>query len=199
MFSGTVFIRANSPTSELRLPQVCWAVYDRIDGSTPIGVIADALGVSDEEVETAVRHLRHHNLIEEPVVTYDAYREQQAASTDVPPASEDASLGPERNGQAGATPGEGEAKRPSGDGEADALHLPTLWEWLEETTDNVKSYKNTQAFVLMEASEALQSIGISDLEDLRDLEQCSEPEVVRSLEAAIESNVEGSIPARCYR
>jgi len=133
------------------------------------------------------------------VLTYEAYRERRSGAREAPSSSGEVQAQPNENGRAEAPPGAGATARDASTDEEVALHLPTLWTWLEEATDNVKSYKNTQAFVLMEASDALQAIGVSTLEDLRALEQCSEPAVVRSLEAAIENNVDESIPPRCYQ
>ncbi len=79
------------------------------------------------------------------------------------------------------------------------LHLPSFWAWLEEHAPNVKEYKNTQAFILMETSGPLSRIGIDSMDDLQELERCDDPEVVEALEAAVENNLNESIPSSCYQ
>lgn len=79
------------------------------------------------------------------------------------------------------------------------LHFPTLWTWLEAHASNVKDYKNTQAFILMEASDALASIGVSTLDDLKSIERCGDPDVLDALESAVENNLNESIPKKCYQ
>jgi len=200
MFSGTVFVQRREPDPELKLPRSCWAVYDRLDGTTGIGEIADALGLSQPEVFATVRQLQQRDLIEEPTISYSAY---QAGATDEErdqdSADNNQSL-PEMSGD-----GAGEVNRSAADTDEESaesdqsLHFPTLWNWLEETTDNVKAYKNTQAFVLMEASDALEAVGVGNMEDLEELDHCSDPEVIQALETAIENNVNERIPDRCYR
>jgi transposase-like protein len=204
MFSGTVFVRQREPDPNLKLPRSCWAVYDRLDGEKSIGQVAEALGLSEAETFAVVRQLQQQDLIEEPMLSYPAYQEREtgegrqtsteATERSVPEVSGDGA----RSGSANGTPSAAAVDGPT-DGEAEAIHLPTLWDWLEEATDNVKSYKNTQAFVLMEASDALESIGVSNMEDLEDMEQCSDPSVVEALETAIQNNVDEHIPEQCYR
>lgn len=210
MFAGTVFVRQRTPAPDLTLPRSCWAVYDRLDGETAIGRIADALGLSDAETFSVVRQLQRRDLIEEPVLSYPAYREQTDAET-AAEGSASSSGSPESAGGAeqavsgvggdgvrsttsspAASAGE---QRPN---EA-ALHFPTLWDWLEEATDSVKSYKNTQAFVLLEAADALNAIGVSNMGDLENVERCGKPSVVEALETAVQENVDERIPERCYR
>lgn len=204
MFDGAVYERTRKPSPQLKLPPVCWAVYERLDGTTSVGAVAEALGVELEAVETAVRRLQQQNLVAEPVVSYAEYQEWKSegrsaaeagnGAQEPAGASAETANGETANRQASASGTEQE------DGtEPRRLHLPTLWEWIGETTGNVKSYKNTQAFVLMESSDALESVGVSDLNDLKELEWCRTPEVVDALERAVENNVGASIPDRCYR
>ncbi len=205
MFSGTVFVRQREPDSELKLPRSCWAVYDRLDGDTSIGQIADTIGLSEAEAFAVVRQLQQRDLIEEPMLSYPAYKaregnEKQGNGETEDPVEDEQPL-PEMSGDGAASVNgtasaadERETEEASG-----AIHLPTLWEWLEETTDNVKAYKNTQAFVLMEASDALESVGVGNMEDLEEMERCSDPEVIRALETAIENNLNERIPEQCYR
>jgi transposase-like protein len=203
MFSGTVFVRQREPDSDLQLPRSCWAVYDRLDGDTAIGEIADTLGLSESETFAVVRQLQQRDLIEEQILSYPAYKRREDAEAPRQQGDEDASSVPEvagdgarsssMNGTASTTEDE------TTDEGTNAIHLPSLWDWLEEATDNVKAYKNTQAFVLMEASDALESVGVGNMEDLEDMERCSDPEVIQALETAIENNVNERIPERCYR
>jgi hypothetical protein len=79
-----------------------------------------------------------------------------------------------------------------------ALDLPSFWEWLKSKSGNVKNYKNTQAFILMEASTALASIGITSMDELEAMERCDDPDVVAALESAVENNLNESIPESCY-
>jgi chemotaxis protein histidine kinase CheA len=83
--------------------------------------------------------------------------------------------------------------------QAPAIDLDALWTWLEESVDNVKDYKNTQAFILMEASGPLSEIGVETMEDLQALKTCDDPDVVEALEQAVESNVNERIPQTCYQ
>jgi len=205
MFSGTVFVRQREPDSELKLPRSCWAVYDRLDGDTSIGQVADTVGLSEAETFAVVRQLQQRDLIEEPMLSYPAYKargedeeqrkvekqDQDKAEQPLPEMAGDGAASV--NGTASAAD-EREAKEAS-----EVIHLPTLWKWLEETTDNVKAYKNTQAFVLMEASDALEAVGVGNMEDLEEMERCSDPEVIQALETAIENNVNEHIPEQCYR
>ena len=199
MFSGTVFVRRREPDPDLMLPRSCWAVYDRLDGETSIGQIADTLGLSAPEIFAVVRQLQQRDLIEEPTITYAAYKQQEGSDDQNTEGEETSSLADASRNGVGSRNGTASAAEETTDDETDVIHLPTLWDWLEETTDNVKSYKNTQAFILMEASEALESIGVGNMDELEDLEQCSNPDVVEALEEAIENNVNEHIPDQCYR
>ncbi len=80
-----------------------------------------------------------------------------------------------------------------------ALDFPRFWEWLESKSGNVKNYKNTQAFILMEASTALAGIGVMSMDELEAMEQCDDPDVVAALESAVENNINETIPESCYR
>lgn len=80
-----------------------------------------------------------------------------------------------------------------------ALDLASFWEWLESKSGNVKNYKNTQAFILMEASTALAGIGVTSMDELEAMEQCDDPDVVAALESAVENNLNESIPESCYK
>lgn len=80
-----------------------------------------------------------------------------------------------------------------------ALHLPSFWTWLESKSGNVKNYKNTQAFILMEASSALAAIGVESMDELEAMEQCDDPDVLAALEAAVENNINETIPESCYK
>ncbi|PEN13841.1 hypothetical protein CRI94_07200 [Longibacter salinarum] len=82
---------------------------------------------------------------------------------------------------------------------APELHLRALWKWMEDLSENVKNYKNTQAFILMEASGALASIGVESMDDLEALEVIKDPEVMEALETAVENNLNESIPESCYQ
>lgn len=191
MFSGTIFVCQRQPDPSVQLPRSCWAVYERLDGKTPIGQIADALNLSEAETFAAIRQLQTRELIEESVLSYPAYMER---STGAPANARSMPT----NGTH-ATPASDQPSVPSGEDEADrALHLPTLWDWLGEKTDDVKSYKNTQAFVLMEAADALEAIGVGSMEDVEEVEHCRNAQVVRALETAVKNNVGESIPPRCY-
>jgi len=77
MFSGTVFERQREPDSDLKLSHSCWAVYDRLDGETSIGQIADTLGLSESEIFAVVRQLQQRNLIEEPTISYSTYKSRE--------------------------------------------------------------------------------------------------------------------------
>jgi len=210
MFAGTIFVRQRTPASHLTLPRTCWAVYDQLDGETPIGRIAGALGLSDAETFAVVRQLQRRDLIEEPVLSYPAYREQADAETtgegtassfdSFESTSEAEQAVPEVGGD-GARPATSASGPLAGEPCSDevVLHLPTLWNWLEEATDSVKSYKNTQAFVLLEAADALDAIGVNNMGDLENVERCSNPAVVEALETAVRKNVDERIPERCYR
>lgn len=201
MFSGTVFTQQREPESDLTLPHSCWAVYDRIDGETSIGQIADTLGLSDPETFAAVRQLQQRDLIEEPTISYPTYKQEssdkQESSEEHDAEGESEQSLPEVSGD-GAGGMNGTTTADEEDTEK-ALHLPTLWNWLEKTTDNVKAYKNTQAFVLMEASDALEAVGVGNMDDLEDMERCSDPEVIQALETAVENNVSERIPEQCYQ
>lgn len=194
-------MRQREPDPDLTLPRSCWAVYDRLDGETTIGQIADTLGLSAAETFAAVRQLQQRDLIEEPVLSYPAYQERDQ-DDEASDAGEEASV-PRTSGEgARSSTVNGTRSATTGDGaidEGEAIHLPTLWNWLEDATDNVKAYKNTQAFVLMEASDALESVGVGNMEDLEEMERCSDPEVIQALETAIENNVNERIPEQCYR
>lgn len=199
MFSGTVFVRQREPDSNLKLPHSCWAVFDRLDGGTSIGEIADTLGLSQSETFAVVRQLQQRDLIEEPTMTYSAFKQQDSDQELGTDAEEDQSL-PEMSGDgAGGMGGSASTDDEPPENAPEVLHLPTLWDWLEETADNVKAYKNTQAFVLMEASDALEAVGVGNMEDLEDMEECSDPEVIDALETAIENNVDEHIPEKCYQ
>jgi hypothetical protein len=80
-----------------------------------------------------------------------------------------------------------------------AIDLSAFWDWLESKSGNVKNYKNTQAFILMEASTALAAIGVTSMDELEAMEQCDDPDVVAALEAAVENNLNESIPESCYK
>jgi DNA-binding Lrp family transcriptional regulator len=193
-------VQRREPASDLKLPHTCWAVYDQLDGETAIGEIADALGLSGPEVFAVVRQLQQRDLIEEPTISYSAYKTGEPEEGQVSGSEDEQSL-PEMSGDGAGTVNEpaSTTDEDSADESVDAIHLPTLWDWLEETTDNVKAYKNTQAFVLMEASDALESVGVGNMEDLEDLERCSDPAVIQALETAIANNVNERIPEQCYR
>ena len=317
MYSGIIFSRRSEPPEDVRLPRSCWAFYDRVDGSTPTAAIADALDLSQEETFAAVHGLQSLGLIEETVVTYEAYSAPDSARAPAPkpdsadadsrapapkPDSADAdsadaeSAGVDYAGDTSTPAGTssaGTGRAPSGDGSAPApgapslypddaepaeasvdngagedapaarptgesdegsaareapaadaspddppaddppadegpvdeafsgeehlgdasfggrsaespdaapdLHLPSFWAWLEEHAPNVKEYKNTQAFILMETSGPLSRIGIDSMDDLQELERCDDPEVVEALEAAVENNLNESIPSSCYQ
>lgn len=188
MYAGTIFEQAQAPDAALTLPQACWAVYARIDGRTPVQSIADALALSEAETFAAIQQLQAHNLITEAVLTYEAFQVQSEIG--------DASHEPEA--AASDTASSTASNTASGDGAAGALHLPRLWTWLEETAANQKNYKNTQAFVLMEAADALAHIGVSDMSDLNEVQVCTDAEAIAALEEAIEHNVGTAIPDRCY-
>lgn len=81
MFSGTVFTQSGDPGPDVALPRSCWDVFHHVDGTTPIGAIADRLGFSDAELFAAVRQLETQGLIEEAVMTYGEY-ETYAAPAD---------------------------------------------------------------------------------------------------------------------
>lgn len=81
MFSGTIFVCQRKPDPSVQLPRSCWAVYERLDGKTPIGQIADALRLSEAETFAAIRQLQTRELIEESVLSYPAYLER---STEAP-------------------------------------------------------------------------------------------------------------------
>lgn len=80
-----------------------------------------------------------------------------------------------------------------------ALDLSAFWEWLESKSGNVKNYKNTQAFILMEASSALAAIGVTSMDELEAMEECDDPGVVAALESAVENNINETIPKSCYK
>ena len=205
MFSGTIFVRQREPDPSLQLPRSCWDVFDRLDGETAIGEIADTIGLSDVETFAVVRQLQQWDLIEEPTLSYPTYKgrgSEDAVTGDsetsprpsMPDPSGDGARAHTTNGTTASA-----AKAAGGDPETNAIHLPTLWDWLKDATDNVKSYKNTQAFVLMEASDALASIGVANMDELEEMERCSDREVIEALEAAVENNVNEQIPDDCYR
>lgn len=250
MFSGTIFTRRGEPAEALRLPRSCWAFYERIDGDTPVGEIADALGFSDAETFAAVRLLQTHELIREAAVTYADF---QAGSDDASaPGATPSTEAPEHSGTAAgdgmmpsdpaptdrdtdpdgteAAPGTAQdaadATSDAGAGypepetgsyatgsldaadaadaatqtqDAPVLHLPSLWEWMESLSGNVKHYKNTQAFILMEASGALDDIGVESMDDLEALDVIRDPNVMEALENAVENNLNESIPESCYQ
>lgn len=202
MFSGTIFVRQREPDPHLQLPRSCWEVYDRLDGETAIGDIADVLSLSDAETFAAVRQLQQWDLIEEPILSYPTYKGRDSVETsdEATPKTMESSM-PEVSGDgARSRSSNGATSASSGDeSDGDAIHLPTLWAWLKEATDNVKSYKNTQAFVLMEASDALASIGVANMDELEEMERCNDTEVIQALETAIENNVNEEIPEECYR
>jgi len=79
------------------------------------------------------------------------------------------------------------------------LDLTRFWEWLEGKSKNVKNYKNTQAFILMEASGALSSIGVESMDALEAMEECDAPNVIEALEQAVENNMNETIPESCYK
>jgi len=303
MYSGIIFSRCSEPPEDVRLPRSCWAFYDCVDGSTPTAAIADALDLSQEETFAAVHGLQSLGLIEEAVVTYEAYSAPDSARAPAPkPESADAEsadaelAGVDSAGESSTPAGTssaGTGRAPSGDGSAPAsgapslypddaesaeasvdngagedataakptgesdegsatrevpaadaspddspaddppadegpvdeafsgeehlgdassgerpvespeaapgLHLPSFWAWLEEHAPNAKEYKNTQAFILMETSGPLSRIGIDSMDDLQELERCDDPEVVEALEAAVENNLNESIPSSCYQ
>jgi len=312
MYSGIIFSRCSEPPEDVRLPRSCWAFYDRVDGSTPTAAIVDALNLSQEETFAAVQGLQSLGLIEEAVITYEAYSAPDSARSPAPkPESADAEsadaesadaesagetsspAGTSSAGTGRAASGDGSAPAsgapslyphdaesaeasvdngagedptaarpteesdkgsaarevsaadaspddppadaspddppagdpPAGEGPVDeafsgeehlgdtssgersaespdaalGLHLPSFWAWLEEHAPNVKEYKNTQAFILMETSRPLSRIGIDSMDDLQELERCDDPEVVEALEAAVENNLNESIPSSCYQ
>lgn len=248
MFSGTIFTRRGEPAEALRLPRSCWAFYERIDGDTPVGEIAGALGCSDAETFAAVRLLQAHDLIREAAVTYADFRagRDDASAPGATPSTEASSHSgtaagdgmmpsdpapTDRDADAGGTetasdaaqdasdggPGAGDAGYPEPEtgsyatGSFDAadaptqtqdapvLHLPSLWEWMETLSGNVKHYKNTQAFILMEASGALDDIGVESMDDLEALDVIRDRDVMAALENAVENNLNESIPESCYQ
>ncbi len=202
MYSGTIFVRQQEPDSDLKLPRSCWAVYDRVDGETTIGEIATTLGLSEPETFAVVRQLQQRDLIEEAVLSYSAHRDEKHGETDQEQDDENGQAVPQMAGDGARTDDVNRTASTSetgADEASESLHLSALWDWLKEATDNVKAYKNTQAFVLMEASDALESVGVGNMEDLEEMERCSDPEVIRALETAIENNVNEHIPERCYR
>lgn len=79
------------------------------------------------------------------------------------------------------------------------LDLTSFWKWLEGKSGNVKNYKNTQAFILMEASGALSSIGVESMDALEAMEECGDPDVIEALEQAVENNMNETIPESCYK
>jgi len=92
----------------------------------------------------------------------------------------------------------------SGPVDTETERLPTLdltrfWEWLEGKSGNVKNYKNTQAFILMEASGALSSIGVESMDALEAMEECDAPNVIEALEQAVDNNMNETIPESCYK
>jgi len=207
MFSGTVFEKANTPAASLKLPRKCWALYAQIDGETPTGTIAEALELSSTETFAVVQQLQAHDLIQETVLTYAAFQEEQAEAdvdaegtsskhedTDAPPVEAANTLTGESTSN-GTSPAVADKAAPGG---GHALHIPRLWEWLQEASENQKDYKNTQAFVLIEASDALSQIGITDMEDLEAVRVCEDEDAVAALESAIEHNMGIPIPDRCY-
>jgi DNA-binding Lrp family transcriptional regulator len=207
MFSGTLFARGREPDSNVQLSRTCWAFYDRVDGATPVAAIADALQLSEAETFAAIQQLRAHDLIRETTLTYDAYRAERGdapaldtSSRDEPSRDTSSRDGSSRDGQ----PGDGqddayELDLSTQELEQRTLHVPSLWSWLQSTADNVKDYKNIQAFVLMEASDALSGIGVESLDDLERLERCDDPAVIRAFEEAVANNANERIPDQCYQ
>lgn len=191
MFSGTIFVCQRQPNPSVQLPRSCWAVYERLDGKTPIGQIADDLRLSEAETFAAIRQLQTRELIEESVLSYPAYMERNTQA-------QVNGRSVSKNGTAATPTSDRPPVSTNRDEDDRALHLPTLWEWLSEMTQNVKSYKNTQAFVLMEAADALEAIGVGSMEDLEEVKHCRDAQVVRALETAVKNNVGESIPSRCY-
>lgn len=124
--------------------------------------------------------------------------EESAAQGDAaePSASTSASASASESTEASARPDEGYGTRIQ---QAPTINLNALWTWLEESVDNVKDYKNTQAFILMEASGPLSQIGVETMEDLQAMQTCDDPDVVEALEQAVESNVNERIPETCYQ
>lgn len=184
MLDGTIFKREQAPSDDLQLPQTCWAVYDRIDGETPIGVIADALRLTPAETFAVVQQLQAYQLIAEPVLSYATYSAQQ---------SDDAKAASSETADAGDS-----ALSNSDTSDTPVLHLPSLWDWLEDASSNVKEYKNTRAFVLMEAADVFEALGATSVEDLKALEYCRDPEAVAVIEEAVKGNTNQSIPDICY-
>lgn len=80
MFSGTVFTRSGDPGPDVALPRSCWDVFHHVDGTTPIGAIADRLGLSDAELFAGVRLLEAQDLIGEAVMTYGEYKTYAASA-----------------------------------------------------------------------------------------------------------------------
>ena len=200
MYSGTVFTQERTPASDLQLPQTCWAFFDRVDGTTSARSIAEALHLSDAELFAVVQQLRCHDLIGEAVTTYEAYRASSADAAEGDAASRrsaDHAANAAASGQTGES-GAYELEMTTQELNR-TLHVPRLWSWLKSTADNVKDYKNVQAFILMEASDALESIGVEDMEDLTQLDRCSDPDVIRAFEKAVVNNANERIPEQCYQ
>jgi hypothetical protein len=183
-------------------------VYAQVDGNTPIGTITDALGLSNAEAFAVVQQLQAHNLITESVLTYSAFQHSQDTDAQDASASEtdSAHTSPVERADTltGAASDNGSTDHPAQEehhdtsSDARGLDLPQLWNWIEETTDNQKDYKNTQAFVLLEAADALSRVGITNMEDLHTTRVCDDEEAVEALESAIERNMGVTIPEHCY-
>jgi hypothetical protein len=167
-------------------------------------VIARRFGLSADELAHVVRTLRQHDLIYEPVETFAAYQdvaphlhaEASAPSSEHPSAdaASDAASGARSLAQGATLSGDGAATAP----EHAALHLPSLWAWLEEEAENAKDYVNTQAFILVEVGDALARLGVHDVTDLDEYERVDDPELVEAMERAVERNLQTSIPDHCY-